>query len=163
MSTERFTAFFQTFERVVKNIRRIATPVMQEYGLRSGHVTCILALSQAEKGLTVSELARECAIDKALSSRIVKELLEKGDITPSPDQGSGHYNKRFILTPTCRANIANLSERIDRYVADANRNVPPEDLKQFYRVLAELDRSIEEIAEESEQQPTAEKSAPIAN
>ena len=154
MSTDRFTTFFQTFERVVKNIRRIATPVMQEYGLRSGHVTCILALSQAENGLTVSELARECAIDKALSSRIVRELVEKGFLAPLPHQGSVNYNKRFLLTPSCHAAIEGMTRRINQCVSDANRNLPPEELKQFYCVLAELDQRIEELADVAEADPT---------
>ena len=42
MSTERFIAFYQTFERIIKNIKRISAPVMQQYGLRSVHTTAVL-------------------------------------------------------------------------------------------------------------------------
>ena len=54
MSTERFTTFFQTQERILKNIKRISSPVMQSYGLRSVHTACFLALRNNPDGLTVT-------------------------------------------------------------------------------------------------------------
>ena len=145
MSTERFTTFFQTQERIMKNIKRISSPVMQSYGLRSVHTTCFLAMRNNTEGLTVTEIARECFMDKALSSRIVRELLAGDFIEATPESGEKNYNKRYILTPKSRKIMLELNCLIMGYVSEAGQNIRAEDLETFYRVLAELDHNIESI------------------
>lgn len=145
MSTERFITFYQTQEHILKNIKRIASPVMQTYGLRGVHTACFLAMRNAPNGLTVTEIARECFMDKALSSRIVKELVAGDYIVSTADQSEKNYNKRYILTPKSRKIMTELNCMITEYVSEAGQNIPSEDLDTFYRVLAELDRNIESI------------------
>lgn len=145
MSTERFTAFYQTFERVLKNIRRIAMPVMQAYGLRSVHTTCLLAFSNCKDGLSVTELARECMIDKALSSRVIKELLAGDFIESTANQTNKNYNKRYVLTEKSQTIMEELDRLITSFVCDAGKNIPEADRLVFYRVLSEFDRNIESI------------------
>ena len=145
MSTERFTTFFQTQERILKNIKKISSPVMQSYGLRSVHITCLLALRNNPDGLTVTELSRECFMDKALSSRLVKELLTGDFIMSTPDSGEKNYNKRYILTPKSRKIMLEIICLINGFVEEAGQNIPAEDLATFHRVLAELDHNIEMI------------------
>ena len=149
MSTERFTTFFQTQERILKNIKRISAPVMQAYGLRSVHTACFLTMRNNPDGLTVTEIARECFMDKALSSRIVKELLAGDFIESTPDSGEKNYNKRYILTPKSRKIMLELNCMIMNFVSEAGQNIPSEDLATFYRVLAELDHNIESIGKSS--------------
>ena len=145
MSTERFISFFQTQERIMKNIKRIASPVMQLYGLRGVHTACFLALRNNPDGLTVTEISKECFMDKALSSRIVKELAAGDYIVATSDSGEKNYNKRYILTPKSRKIMLELNCMITNYVSDAGQNIHPQDLDTFYRVLSELDRNIEQI------------------
>lgn len=145
MSTERFTTFFQTQERILKNIKRISSPVMQSYGLRSVHTACFLAMRQNPDGLTVTEISRECFMDKALSSRIVKELVAGDYIVSTPESGEKNYNKRYILTAKSRKIMVELNCMIADFVSEAGQNIPADDLDTFYRVLAELDRNIESI------------------
>ena len=149
MSTERFTAFFQTLEHILKNIKRIAASVMQTYGLRSVHTSCLLAFANAPEGLTVTELSRECMIDKALSSRIVKELSEGDFLYPSEKDAQKNYNKRYLLTSKSHGIIRELDSLITDYVTNADENVAEEDREIFYRVLKHFDRSIESILEQT--------------
>ena len=149
MSTTRFTTFFLTFERILKNIKHIASPVMQSYDLRPLHLSSVLALERSKEGLSVSELARECIIDKALSSRILKELSEKGFAAPSSAPGCKNYNKRYVLTPKCRAIISDLSIKICDYMKQADQSVTDEELASFYLTLAKLDQSIEALTPKS--------------
>lgn len=145
MSTTRFTTFFLTFERVLKNIKRIASPVMQSYGLRTLHLSSVFALGRSETGLSVSELSRECIIDKALSSRILKELTEKGFAEPVGAQTDKNYNKRYVLTPKCRLIISDLAVKIRDYMEQADQSVSEDELAAFYLTLAKLDHNIESI------------------
>ena len=144
MSTERFITFYQTFERIIKNIKRIAAPVMQSYGLRSVHTTAFLALRNCPDGLTVTELAKECFIDKALASRLVKELLANEYIV-AVSESEKKYNKRYVLTPNSRKILTELNCRITEFVCEAGQNIDPNDLANFYEVLAELDCNIDAI------------------
>jgi DNA-binding MarR family transcriptional regulator len=145
MSTERFTTFFQTQERILKNIKRIASPVMQTYGLRGVHTACFLAMRNSVDGLTVTEISKECFMDKALASRLVKELVAGDYIAATQSSGEKNYNKRYILTPKSRKIMLELNCMITDYVIEAGRNIRAEDLDTFYRVLAELDHNIELI------------------
>ena len=145
MSTERFITFYQTHERILKNIKRIASPVMQSYGLRSVHTACFLALRGSPEGLTVTEISKECFMDKALASRIVKELVSGDYIVATNDSGEKNYNKRYILTAKSRKIMLELNCMITDYVSEAGQNIRAEELDTFYRVLAELDHNIELI------------------
>ena len=149
MSTTRFTTFFLTFERILKNIKSIASPVMQIYGLRSLHLSSVFALGRSEKGLSVSELSRECIIDKALSSRILKELTEKGFAEPINANCAKNYNRRYVLTPKCREIISELNVKIRDYMQQADQSVSEEELASFYLTLARLDQNIESITPKS--------------
>jgi DNA-binding MarR family transcriptional regulator len=145
MSTERFISFFQTQERIMKNIKRIASPVMQQYGLRGVHTACFLALRSNPNGLTVTEISKECFMDKALASRLVKELISGDYIVATSDSGEKNYNKRYILTVKSRKIMLELNCMIGNYVSEAGQNIRAQDLDTFYRVLSELDRNIELI------------------
>ena len=145
MSTERFISFFQTQERIMKNIKRIASPVMQQYGLRGVHTACFLALRSSPNGLTVTEISKECFMDKALASRLVKELVAGDYIVAASESGEKNYNKRYILTVKSRKIMLELNCMISDYVSEAGQNILPRDLDTFYRVLSELDHNIELI------------------
>lgn len=145
MSTERFIAFYQTFERIIKNIKRISAPVMQQYGLRSVHTTAVLALRNFPDGLTVTELAKECFVDKALSSRMIRELSAGEFVSAVPESGNKNYNKRYVLTAKSRKMLTELNCIITEFVSEAGQNISTEDLLTFYRVLAELDSNIDII------------------
>ena len=149
MSTERFIAFYQTFERIIKNIKRISAPVMQQYGLRSVHTTAVLAMRNYPEGLTVTELAKECFIDKALSSRMIRELTE-GDfiVAADADSSAKNYNKRYVLTDKSRKMLAELNAIITEFVSEAGQNISQDELQAFYRVLGELDCNINTITRE---------------
>ncbi len=149
MSTERFIAFYQTFERIIKNIKRIAAPVMQQYGLRSVHTTAVLALRNYPEGLTVTELSRECFIDKALSSRMIRELASADFIVAADTEAAfKNYNKRYVLTAKSRRMLAELNSIITEFVSEAGQNIELDDLQTFYRVLGELDSNIHTITKE---------------
>lgn len=145
MSTDKFTSFIQVFDRILKNIKKLETAYMRSYGLRSVHTSCLLCLGRNPGGLTVTQIANECGIDKALSSRIVKELFLNAYLAFSPDSENKKYNKKYILTEKSKKIIIGLSYAISEHVKDANKNIPKEKLATFYSVLYELEKNIGEI------------------
>lgn len=143
MSTDKFTSFIQMFDRILKNIKKIETAYMRSYGLRGVHTTCLLCLGKHPEGLTVTQLASECGIDKALSSRVVRELFMNAYLAFSSDSENKKYNKKYVLTEKSKKVIIGLSCAISEYVSEANRNISKEKLAVFYSVLNELESNID--------------------
>lgn len=147
MDINRFIAFSQRLDRIVKNIKRKEMSYMREYGLRSVHITCLLCMDKYKDGATVTELSRECDTDKALISRTVKELCCDGFIVSQTDGTDKKYNKKYFLSDKSESLLSEIKGVISEYVAQASGDIPKEDMKTFYSVLSELERNIERITQ----------------
>ena len=146
MDQERFTPFVLLIERISKNIKRIADKEMEQYGLRSSHVMCMLQLAKTPNGLSSSALADACGVDKAFISRVTSELLEKGFIVKALD-GAKIYKTNFIPTESGYEIIEKMTGLVNGYVNLVNQNVKQKDIENFYYVLGEFDKEISDIVE----------------
>ena len=63
MYAERFQEFSGLISRAEKALQRAKAENVRGYGLRSVHVSCLLALYEHEEGLTGTELAAVCGVD----------------------------------------------------------------------------------------------------
>ena len=145
MDNERFTPFVLIIERITKNIKRIADMEMEQYGLRSSHVMCILQLAKSERGLSSSALADACGVDKAFISRITSELLEKNYIVKEvvPDK---KYKTSFLLTEKGEEVNKKMNEVINSRIESVDKHVSMKKLNKFYEVLGEIDEGISLLA-----------------
>ena len=147
MDTERFLMFYQSFEKVLKDIKKKEKSYMSEYGLRSVHMGCLLRIKLSERGMTITQLAKASGTDKALISRVIKELTQDGFVTTRTAGEDKSYNKKYHLTEK-GANIAsNINEDIGGYMEDARKDIPDDEMQGFYDVLAILTKNISEIAD----------------
>jgi DNA-binding MarR family transcriptional regulator len=143
----RFSRFSMYIERISKNIKRIKDSVMEEFGLRSAHVMCLFYLRASENGLTVTELAKACGVNKAFVSRVTSELLEKNYI--SREKKSEHaYNVKYILAEKGQKITDRINEKLNDVFKNIDKDITPEKLAVFNEVLAILDRNIEEFSME---------------
>ena len=147
METNRFLIFYQSFERVVKDIKRKEMSYMSEYGLRSVHMRCLLRINQSEKGMTVTQLAKASNTDKALISRVVKELAADGFVCTKTAGEDKSYNKKYYLTEKSEKIATDINEDMIRYMAEAREGIPEEDMQKFYETLARLAQNISSIAD----------------
>ena len=74
MYAERFREFSGLVSRAEKALQRVKTENVKDYGLRGVHVSCLLALHERPEGLTATELASVCGVDRAQISRVTAEL-----------------------------------------------------------------------------------------
>lgn len=144
METNRFLMFYQCLSRIVKDIKKLEMSYMREYGLRSAHIGCLLHIKSSEKGMTVTQLSKACKIDKALISRVVKELISDGFIETSTSGRA--YNKRYVLTEKSDEITSQIDSVISKYMARARQSIPENDLAIFYKVLGTLENNISFIA-----------------
>ena len=147
MDINRFLTFYQSFNRILKDIKRLETTYMREYGLRSVHMGCIFRIKESEKGMTVTELARATGTDKALISRILKELIEDGFVLTRTKGEDKAYKKKYYLTEKSEKIATDINNDIAAYVIAARGDTPEEDIQTFYRVLESFEKNIALIAD----------------
>ena len=147
MDTIRFLVFYQSINRIVKDIKRLEMKYMSEHGLRSVHMGCLLCIKHSEKGVTVTQLAKATKTDKALISRVVKELTAEGFLTTKTAGEDKSYNKKYYLTEKSEKIAHDINEDIGEYMAKARIGIPEEDMLKFYETLSMLAQNISLIAD----------------
>ena len=149
MYTDHLEQFTLTLADILKSIKKLKDQRMSAYGLRSTHVIVLYVLGRKPEGLTPAELSEASDVDKALISRVVAELTEKGFVTAIAQSGR-RYKARLCLTEEGKEisyYIANAAKTIQEKVSG---NIPKEDLEVFYRTLFVLQENFQKLAEESE-------------
>lgn len=150
MDTNRFLTFYQSFNRIVKDIKKKEMSYMKEYGLRSVHMACLLCIGQSEKGMTVTELAKEARTDKALISRTLRELMNDGFVATKTKSEDKSYKKKYYLTEKSERIANTINKDIAEYIIAARGDIPEEDIQTFYRVLASFEHNISLIANDEQ-------------
>ena len=147
MDINRFLMFYQSFEKVLKDIKKKEMSYMSEYGLRSVHMRCLLRIGKSEKGMTITQLAKATGTDKALISRVIKELTLDGFLTTKFKEEDRTYNKKYYLTEKSEKITSDINEDMSLYMARARNGVSDEDMQRFYEILAILVENISLIAD----------------
>ena len=76
---ERFKTFTVLISKINRSIKKIKTEEMDEFNLKSHHVSCLYYLYKSNS-LTAKELCDICAEDKAALSRSLEDLERNGYI-----------------------------------------------------------------------------------
>ena len=147
MDTNRFLKFYRNFDSILKDIKKKEMIYMSEYGLRSVHVGCLLRIKHSEKGMTVTELAKESNTDKALISRVIRELTSDGFVATKTAGEDKSYRKKYYLTEKSEKVVYDIDDDIGRYMAQARVGIPEEDMQKFYETLAMLTKNISLLAD----------------
>ncbi len=134
MEQDRLEAFTTLVTNASRSITKIKHRGMAGYGLGSTHTVCIRKLCAAPDGLTRTQLAEACELDKAQISRIIGELSDKGYVV-SPKSG---YKCKITLSDSGRR----IAEDINRLVLDINNfvsgEISPHDIEAFYKVFNKI-------------------------
>lgn len=148
MDTKRFLFFYHSLHRIVKDIKKIETSYLEDYGLRSVHMSCLLNIMDSDNGVTATRLASACGTDKALISRILKELIACDFIYT---EGEGRaYNKKYTLTEKGKGVVSAIEKDIVEYMTRARVGIPEESMQAFYDVMRALENNISLIASDEE-------------
>ena len=145
METSRFLMLYQSFDRILKDIKKKEMSYMRDYGLRSVHLGCLLRMYKSPDGMTVTELAKATKTDKALSSRTLRELAADGFVD-TDDGEEKIYNKKYFLTDKSKDILADIDNDLAEYMRTARKNISEDKMQQFYSVLASLEYNISLIA-----------------
>ncbi len=133
MEQDRLETFMAHVIGASRSITKIKARGMSNYNLGSTHTACLRVLYKSKNGLTRTQLAKKCELDKSQISRIINELEEKGYVIESAEPTA--YKRKITLTEEGMS----ITDEINKLVLDINGAVSGEissdDIKTFYRVF----------------------------
>ncbi len=156
-SFHMFFRFSSAVDAMVKAVQRYKNSRMSEFGLRGMHLMFLCCLSHEKYGLTSSELADRCGVDKAFISRIAHELIVSGYIEYSDDGDEGliqrtltsRYKKKLVLTDRGLGIMPRINEMIEEAVNRVTDGLTGEQIKTFYKVLGVLEANLSALDTEA--------------
>ncbi len=131
---DRFAEFSNLIYNASKSLHRLKTRGMKAYGLGSAHTFCLRTLHGCKGGMTRTQLAAACAVDKAQISRLVSELAEMGYLVEE-SKGAG-YRKKILLTEHGREVAAGIDGMVNYVLGYVSGEIPEEDIEQMYQTLS---------------------------
>ena len=138
---ERFEIFTVLIAKISRNIKKIKNQEMEEYGLRSAHISCLYYLYSSE-ALTATELCERCEEDKATISRSLYYLEENGFIT-CDSKSAKRYKSPLFLTEKGKEVGKKITDKINCVLDEICIDLREEERVEFYRRLAVISDSLE--------------------
>jgi DNA-binding MarR family transcriptional regulator len=155
MLFDRYVTFSTYIEKLYKDIQKVKTDRMNRFGLRSTDVSVMIMASRHPDGLTVTELASECGVDKAVVSRAMHSLLLQGYMTYT-NNILRNYRKKIKLTEKGMATVDTISHLAEQAVSEVSRDISQSDLDIFYRTLEKITKNLNSLtgARKTGEEPT---------
>ena len=144
---ERFRNFTVLITKINRSIRRIKTEEMDEFNLKSPHVSCLYYLSKMP--LTAKELGDICQEDKAALSRSIEYLEEKGFIKCDLSLKK-RYNSVLTLTEKGKKVSSVISKKIDKILDLASAGLSEEKREVLYESLNLISDNLENLCKKYE-------------
>ena len=141
MLFDRYVAFSAYIEKIHKDIQKVKTDRMNRYGLRSTDVTVLIMTARHPDGLTVTELANECGVDKAVVSRAAHILQSQGYMVSS-NTVLCNYRKKIKLTEKGFSTVSEISQLAAQAVNEVSHDIPQGDIDIFYRTLEKITQNL---------------------
>lgn len=140
----RFETFTILINRISRNIRKIKNREMEDYKLRSSHISCLYYLYSSD-GLTATELCELCEEDKATISRSL-DYLEKNGYLTCECKNAKRYKSPLILTEKGGEIGRNIADKINAVLDEISVELTEEERVAFYRSLSVISESLEIVA-----------------
>ncbi|WP_294517901.1 MarR family winged helix-turn-helix transcriptional regulator [Atopobium minutum] len=140
VDTKRFETFSGLIFALHKEVQRFKKAEMARFGLQGTDASCLLCLHKYPKGIPSADIARALDVDRALVSRSLASLMQKGYAQTHDDQGQGAvgYRSPVFLTKKGMELACQVEEIITRMVGLAASELIQEDIVVMYRVLEEI-------------------------
>jgi DNA-binding MarR family transcriptional regulator len=131
-----FEAFNCLIGNASKSLEKLKAKGMGEHGLSGTYTLCLRQLYTFPDGMTRTQLARHCGVDRAQITRVIGELLAKGIVFEVG--GSSNYRKKCVLTEQGFATASEIDALIKKINSFVSGEIPSERLQIFYETLAEI-------------------------
>lgn len=141
----RFENFVGMVYSLNKEIQRIKSEKMAEFGLRGTDTMVIHYLAENLEGETRADLARLTRLDRAAITRIVGKLEADGLVREATGDNSVNYRRRVRLTEDGRRAAREMEEVIQSVVDEASADVGEEERARMYGTLEKILEALERV------------------
>ena len=140
-----FEAFNGLISNASKSLEKLKAKGMGEYGLSGTYTLCLRQLYENRDGLTRTNLAQRCGVDRAQITRVIGELIAKELVV---ELGSGsNYRKKCVLTEKGRTVTAEINELVQKIRYFVSAEIPKDRLEIFYETLAQICENLKRAEE----------------
>ena len=140
---KRFETFTVLISKISRSIRKIKTEEMDEFDLKSPHVTCLYHLYKS-KSLTAKELTDMCHEDMAAISRSLEHLEECGFIKYDSNLKK-RYRSYLKLTEKGQKVGKYVADKIDKILNLASEGLSEEKRSILYESLTLISNNLESL------------------
>lgn len=140
---QRYEAFASSVAKIFRSIQKIENEEMKKYNLKGAFAQYLVVMDRYPAGITPTELYDVTGKDKAIVSRAVSEMIEKGLITKPNIPG---YRVPLFLTDKGKEAAAYVSERASLVVKKAAVHIGEKQLEGFYKRLEILGENLHELS-----------------
>lgn len=142
----RFETFTVQIAKIRRNIQKIKSEEMAEFGLKGPHVTCLYYLYKNPEPLTAKQLCDVCDEDKGAISRSIEFLESKGYIDVS-SKTEKRYKSPLALTDKGNEIAKIVAEKIDNVVNLASEGLSSIKRREFYDSLILISNNLQQICD----------------
>lgn len=140
----RYEAFAGSIAKIFRSIQKIENEEMKKYNLKGAFAQYLIVMDRYPEGITPTELYDVTGKDKAIVSRAVSEMIEKGLITKPNVPG---YRVPLFLTDKGKEAARYVSERATLAVKKAAVHIGEKQLDAFYKRLEMLGDNLFELSQ----------------
>jgi DNA-binding MarR family transcriptional regulator len=127
-------------------MRKLVGAVFSELGINYTSAVCLRIIMLNEKGVSAGELSETGCCDKALVSRTIKDLSEKGYVCRNPDDRRLVRGYRIMLTEKGRELASRFDSCETEIMQILTEDVSHEDLERFYEISEHISDNLYELA-----------------
>jgi len=141
---DRFERFSFSISEIYRYWHRIASDVMEDYGLKGPYAVYFTTMYQYPQGITAARLAELCSRDKADVSRAINLMEEKG----LADKEGVNYRAMLRLTDKGRMVAEQVNEKAMAAVEYGGRGISEGQREVFYNCLETIATNLQLLSRE---------------
>ena len=142
-------ARFEKFSLLISELSRfwhkLATDVMEVYGLKGPYAVYFTTLYHYEEGLTAVKLSEMCSRDKSDVSRAIS-LLEKRGLAEKISNNNNYYRAKIVLTEEGRKIAQEINIKTQIAVNNGGHGLDEEQRENFYNALQLISDNLRELS-----------------
>lgn len=109
--------------------------IITSYDLTRKHVPFLMVMARSEEGFTQQEISEKMSMDKAHTSRTLRELEEKGYVLKL---GEGSYKHKYIITEKAKKIKEIIKSSNDEIVKRMLEVLTDDEINQFESIIKKI-------------------------
>ena len=148
MMISRYSKFTTLISNINRAINHIKSEEMQQFGLKSFHVSCLYYINRFEDGLTASELCNLCEEDKGAISRSIDFLESNGFVMyQNDDINKKKYRAKLFLTDKGKKVADRVNKITENAVEIGSKGLTQQERETLYKCLDIISNNLNKYCE----------------